>query len=373
MIRHLAPLLPLLLLACDGGRGKAAPGGGSLGGQVIAPGEGEGEPATDDPAAGEGEGGPEQPGGEGEGDPGDDGAGEGEAGGDGEGDGEGEGDPGDDGGDGEGDGEGGDDCARNSDCEDGLTCVQGQCVEGGEGEGGEGDDPPPCPGAPGRAGVPADYGDGCQRASQCSCDLCFDEAPAGGDGVCTAYCVQDADCPGLDTCETIGNVSACVPNDVGDECRDPAQCNFGICLNDPAAGEAVCTKECDNRLECGQSFGCGIVRNQQGGDSYACVPVGGRCGAAAGCAGSRCLPDAAGGDQGYCTNDCRTSADCDIANVCCGIPGPDGCPVGVCVRGACPAECQNNQQCPPGWGCLDVDHPDGGTRNMCVNLACVGG
>lgn len=276
------------------------------------------------------------------------------------------------------------DCIFPDDCEDGLTCVQGQCIEqGGEGgeeageeggeEGGEIDEPAPCPGGPGRPAVPGDYGEACARAADCSCDLCFDEAPAGGGGVCTGYCVQDSDCPGLHTCETVGAVRACVPNDVGDECRDPSECNFGVCLNDPAAGDAVCTKECDSRLECGQGYGCGMVRDQEAGDSWSCVPVGGRCGAAAGCSGSRCLPDAAGVNQGYCTNDCRTSADCDIGNVCCGIPGADGCPVGVCVRGACPAECQGDENCPQGWGCFEVAHPDGGNRNTCVALACVDG
>lgn len=391
MSSHLAPLILLCLCTCDSGRSTS-----SLGGNVLLPepGEGEGE------GEGKGEGDPFVPPlaqgeGEGEGEPAPPGLGQGE-------------------GEGEGEAPQEQPCARNSDCEEplictpqgicdvecvqerdcdrDLMCVEDRCVEvgeegegevGAEGEVGEGgevgeegegvEEPPPCPGGPGVPGVPADYGDVCARASACSCDLCFDEAPAGGDGVCSAHCQADGDCPGLDTCETIGNVRACVPNDVGDACRDPSQCNFGICLNDPADGGAVCTKNCDSRLECGQGFGCGMVVDQQGGDSWSCVPVGGRCGAAAGCSGSRCLPDAAGGAQGYCTNDCRTSADCDIGNVCCGIPGADGCPVGVCVRGACPAQCRGDADCPPGWGCFDVDHPDGGSRNICVNMACVGG
>jgi len=165
----------------------------------------------------------------------------------------------------------------------------------------------------------------------------------------------------------------CVPNDVGEACRDPSECNFGICLNDPAGGGAVCTLECADALRCGQGMGCGRVLNQQGGESFMCVPVGGRCAAAAGCSGGRCMPDRIGAQQGYCTHDCRTSADCDLGAVCCGVPAPDGCPVGVCVRAECPAQCQGDGDCPPGSGCFEVDHPDGGVRNVCVALACVDG
>ena len=475
--------LPLLLWSCDDGRGKSAPGGGSLraeGGDDSSESMGEGVEAADLPPAtevgdeSEGQGETAAGGGEGEGEGEGEGAaaagegvqGEGSAaegepadGGPGEGPGDEEAEEGG-GAEGQG-GEGGalgDECARNSDCDsplictpqgtcdvecvedrdcdgagegckdgvcqapgadcdgngdclpdelchegrcravpdcvfpddcdDGLTCVQGHCIDQGDEGGGQegGDEGQPgegggdegggqvgeCPGAPGRPAVPPDYGQDCQRAADCACNLCFDVAPVGGSGVCTGYCLTDVDCPALDVCRELDGVRACVANDVGEGCRDPAECNFAICLNDPAGGGAVCTLECESRLDCGQGMGCGIVRNQQGGDMYACVPVGGRCGAAAGCSGSRCLPDRAGGDQGYCTHDCRTSADCDLGNVCCGIPGADGCPVGVCVRGGCPAACGGDQDCPQGWGCFNVDAPDGGESPICVNLACVG-
>jgi len=226
------------------------------------------------------------------------------------------------------------DCIFAEDCARGMDCVNGACAAVGEGEGeGEG----PGEGEGEGEGECGGYGGVCANKDDCCNELCLDiPPPQDGHGVCTDHCFNDDDCLGLDVCFSVGPHSVCVPNDVGSDCRDPVECSFGLCINDPNTRRAICSVACANRGRCGQMMGCGRVNDQAGQALWACVPVGGRCTRAAECTTARCLPDFAGAATGYCTNDCRNDSDCALGSNCCGIPDPEGIAVNVCVRGACP-------------------------------------
>jgi hypothetical protein len=216
-------------------------------------------------------------------------------------------------------------CLFADECGQGLDCVNNACVQGGGGGGegeGEGEGP--------RAGL---YGDECRGGAQCESDLCLNTA---GGGRCTQRCANDAQCPGLDVCTAVGNRAVCAPNDAGGACRDPIECNFGLCINDPGAGSAVCSLPCDDQARCPQNMGCGLILTAQGDVLWACVPTGGNCNRAFDCATSRCVPDGIGENQGYCSHDCRNDRDCTLGNRCCPVQDGQRC-VNICVRGAvCP-------------------------------------
>ena len=263
------------------------------------------------------------------------------------------------------------DCVFREDCPGGQDCVNGRCQPPGEGEGegeggGEGEGEGGCPP---RAGA---YREDCRCRAQCASEMCLDTPPQGGDGVCTQACGGDADCPGLDACSPVGGALVCAPNDAGEECGDPTDCTFGLCVNDPAAQRAVCSLPCEDTSRCPQAMGCGIVMAQGGQRLWACVPVGGRCGAGAGCTTGRCLPDRVGAGAGYCTNDCLDDRYCTLGSTCCPVPDPNdrSCPVGVCVRGGCPAPCARDLDCGPGFYCAEVENPNGGWMWTCVGNQC---
>jgi len=219
-------------------------------------------------------------------------------------------------------------CIFEADCEPGEDCVNGDCVE--QVAEGEGEDP-----CPARAGV---YGDDCDCAAQCGNGLCLGTANPGG-GVCTRACQNDGQCPGIDVCAPLGGASFCAPNDSGEQCDGPEECNLGLCINNPAQQESVCGVPCPDHTKCPQAMGCGAVLTAQGNVVWACVPVGGDCDRAADCPTNRCLPELPDDQNGYCTNDCRPEnpgGDCVLGAACCGVLGPNGMPVAICVRGGCP-------------------------------------
>ena len=231
-------------------------------------------------------------------------------------------------------------CVFAEDCPWGMDCSNGACAPlgpaEGEGEGpaeGEGEGPAEGEGE----GECGGYGLACARKDDCCNELCLDVPPAqDGRGVCTERCLDDGDCPGLDICYPVGAHDVCVPNDVGESCRDPVECGFGLCVNDPATRSAICSVACASRGRCGQTRACGRVNDQAGQALWACVPVGARCTRSLDCTTARCLPDFAGAQTGYCTNDCRNDTDCTLGSVCCVIPDAGGVAANVCVRGACP-------------------------------------
>ncbi len=217
-------------------------------------------------------------------------------------------------------------CIFAEDCGADRDCVNGECRarDPAEGEG---------------EGECAPYGGVCSGMADCCTELCLDVPPPLDDvGVCTDHCFADAECPGLDVCYPVGDHRVCVANDVGDACRAPVECNFGLCINEAGGMQAFCSVACTNRDRCGQTRGCGRVFTGDGQPLWACVPVGAVCTRASQCTTNRCLPDHVGAATGYCTNDCRGDGDCAFASACCPIPDPEGVLVNVCVRGGCPQQ-----------------------------------
>ena len=279
-------------------------------------------------------------------------------------------------------------CTRTADCDQGLECVQGQCVQVSSGEGQIGDrcenepcaqglvcvqgqdngafctricDDGQCPSGWTCLGVnssqgqvnlclPAQdvgdamFGDPCANGQECSSGLCVSD---GQSSFCSQSCTQDADCPGDATCAGLTNGGgACVPGDnsggaggFGDNCNESADCASGLCLDD--GDNVYCTEECQSNDDCPQGAGCfdaGQVNvcawldEPGGGMNDADASYGEPCDGPADCIEELCLSD---GMTQFCSRYCSVASDCPDGDSCVGIgDGQGGCLPGSGERGS---------------------------------------
>jgi V8-like Glu-specific endopeptidase len=155
----------------------------------------------------------------------------------------------------------------------------------------------------------------CDSDDRCRSGRCLDD---GGIKYCADSCERDSECGQNHHCRA----GACVRGDrgsYGDACVEHDDCvkDF-VCLATDAG--RFCTITCED--ECGEGFTCTQVNNGK-----VCLPdesvVGGPCSADDECLSGLCIED-----EGVCTRNCRTSADCGPGLDC--VRSDAGSP-GVCV------------------------------------------
>lgn len=260
-------------------------------------------------------------------------------------------------------------CARDADCARGQVCaiapdsalsVAPRCI-----------DPVGRAGAGEACAFPADA-----CASGCANNLCR------GDGVCSALCVDNADCPRGETCFPSAfdgglvvdlcqpftlceaDATACPDGEVcvgfphpteprfaracapqngdapdGAACRSPETCAGGVCQS------GRCTRVCDDDAQCGFPRECLATRQPLGGGRTAeltlCATPEDRCNRDSDCPeGRRCAYAAIGGvELPLCLR--RDGADGGAA-----CDSDEACASRVCLDGTCSATCQDDDDCP---------------------------
>lgn len=265
------------------------------------------------------------------------------------------------------------------------------------------------------------YGDPCLRAADCASGFCV-ENKLRGHRVCTSLCDLEsanpaAHCPGLDVCvpaqagplenpdcppplgapqpgEVVG---VCFANETGLPCDyeqpRPGECIGGACMQPVAPAhspmpwidvQAVCAASCVDDRVCPAGTRCQTVPGAAG---KLCAPtldwMAGcngsidRCGGAcpslspeAEVGAARCLT-IDGMPGGYCSCNCRTSADCHPGYACSPLGAEKVC---IPFAGlACPQEeaapqrCMNQGQCGVGELCFN-----GYCQHLqCFSLTCM--
>ncbi len=283
----------------------------------------------------------------------------------------------------------GTECSRNRDCSGGEVCLVGPTSNESLSAHCE------APLGAGRAG---------QRCNPAA-DFC-DTGCANGfclqDGLCSALCRADADCPAGWLCfqETLesgqdygycvdltlcdADVDACPAGqvctvseqpsgdalfricvdpagagDVGDPCRSADTCRNGLCV------DGQCTAPCDAAADCPAPFDCVPTEfsvSNGGTDTVSlCLVDTGPCSSNADCdPGLACVFRA--GDNAT-TTECARSLGGGPAGTAC--RSARDCEAGVCLAGLCTAPCRADADCPDGWAC-DRAPILGNTAAACV-------
>ena len=233
-------------------------------------------------------------------------------------------------------------CAFNTDCAEGLTCVSRYCraLCGDGGTCGAGLRCEPAAGTGYSICVPAAAEQGCAYASDCPAPLVCSR-----DGRCRPQCVTDYDC------KVINPYLTCVEG----------SCSL-VCARGTADCDGASRNGCEASLASPQSCGaCGRVCASPtsvcaaGADGYACV--------------SRCGPEAPTECGGSCVNLQTDPAHCGACGMACAFANGSGrCAAGRCELTACNrgfADCDGN----PANGCeadLASDAHCGACGNACA-------
>ena len=173
-------------------------------------------------------------------------------------------------------------CSASEDCASGLclraegvgsgrcvdACVSGQCPAGQQCRGLGGAEI--CIGFEGADGAP------CSSGATCSGGLCVSLA---SESICSRSCSPDTPCAEGWACKAVaGDRMACLPQtqggDLGAMCHAGASaCESSLCLIKRTG--PVCTRRCDERLDCPENWGCLSVegRGMPEGGATVCVPV----------------------------------------------------------------------------------------------------
>jgi hypothetical protein len=157
--------------------------------------------------------------------------------------------------------------------------------------------------------------------ADCASGLCL--ALPGRPPVCTQNCAPLPTCPSGMTCVPLpdgsgGSTPVCAPGNglgFGAQCNAASQCFSMLCLGVGGASSGVCTIGCE-QIPCPAGYACAEVDDGSGGALPICAPSGGvggqlgdQCAGASACASGLCLFDARLQDA-YCTQSCRSGADC---------------------------------------------------------------
>lgn len=184
-------------------------------------------------------------------------------------------------------------CNDTSECQNGLHCIGGVCL------------------------------DGCNFDYECGPDkVCVD-------GLCAGECSPTALCETGYKCDE----GVCVVDPANPECDGPEDCNGMVCVG------GFCTTLCDDNADCEEGELCNATTGACFEDTTP-TPL---CGGAVSCvgAGQMCYPD------GYCHYPCATETECkliDVRFVAC-----DGfCKTDVEVN----PECDLDHPCPGGASCI---------------------
>ena len=258
-------------------------------------------------------------------------------------------------------------CSSDGDCASGLECIDGDCVE------------PPCRSdrdCPGTTVCDEATGDcvlegDCPTCAECEVDDDCGGRPwqcvgqqGGGSGFCTRTCAASEDCPGNSDCFSVTGES------------------FAVCLNDDASTQGICpaTYVCiDIDAACdGVICGPGEVCDPRTGECVVddeCI-VCEVCLDDGDCPGGSCVSF---GGPLACVLPCDTQADCPPNTICEAFTGGGGGRIDLCVNanfgsaGFCPDDfmcvdpCETTE-CPEGWGC-----ELGECIDPCLNVICPAG
>lgn len=261
-------------------------------------------------------------------------------------------------------------CGSDADCDAGLECVGGTCVEppcgsdadcaeGLECDEGECIAPPcrsdsDCPGAQvcdlasGECVIEAD----CPTCTPCTSDDDCGGRPwqctgQGGPGVCTRICTQSEDCPGNSECFSVQGESFAVC--LNDDANTAGICPEAyVCIDEDAACDGVV---CDPGEVCDPTTGTCVSED----DCVVCDA----CTDDSQCAGGSCV--SFGGPQA-CVLPCDSAADCPVNTICEAFLDGGGGRIDLCVNadfdanGFCPDDFAcvdpcDTTECPVGWGC----------------------
>ncbi len=287
-------------------------------------------------------------------------------------------------------------CTKNADCESGLICVDGACVDA------------PC--VPGTIlCVPADTAAGAARTCKSDGSGYAQAVPCADSNPCTTEsCTVGLGCTQVATLGACDDSNHCT---VGDTCA-----NDGLCLGTPkdCVDANPCTQD-----DCEPATGCQHLPADGACDDADPCTVGDACAKGSCAPGSSAL---ACDDSDPCTMDgctkgagcthakiaacCKSAAQCDDGTVCTTdacpagthqcthVPNSSGCEDGslctvgdACAEGKCkggaPANCTDNDPntldtCDPNLGCQHVpsDGPcdkdsDCNDKNACTSDKCV--
>lgn len=139
----------------------------------------------------------------------------------------------------------------------------------------------------------------CTANARCRSGLCVDD---GGTQYCAAACSDDGDCDARHHCRDKACVRA-TRGTLGGTCQVHGDCSKGFFCAQTDQGD-FCTRECDPKKGCGDSFACGKAVN-----GMVCVPnestLGGEC-----ASNPDCLTDRCHEPSGTCTRGCNYAAAC---------------------------------------------------------------
>ncbi|MFW5878656.1 MAG: hypothetical protein ACOCVR_02455 [Myxococcota bacterium] len=207
-------------------------------------------------------------------------------------------------------------CAGDEDCEEGWFCISGECVA-------------------------REVGSACGADAPCPGELvCRDELPGG---YCTSACDSQDDCPAGSVCVVQGGEGICLAScESGEQCREGYACSAG-----------VCTLPCSADAECPGGHVCIDGACEGSGVGLPCGSDG-ECEDGLGCVGA--------GSGGYCTNGCADDGECPIGSICGDLFGEQvclaacrddvDCGEGLCHQGGCVPRCSESD-CPEGFFCAD--------------------
>ncbi|MCK6573143.1 hypothetical protein L6V77_18845 [Myxococcota bacterium] len=213
-------------------------------------------------------------------------------------------------------------CAGHEDCLDPRVCVEGACRDMCRGDG-------DCP-----DGTHCDLGtQACVEGGPCRDDAACGEGRRCEAGACVATCVAEP-CPGAQVCELATGL-----------CTEPAVCSADVdCLEGRVCRDQICLTPCVENAMCPGAQTCVDGRCNEPPVCRADVD----CQAGRVCSGGVCQAHCGGagcpGDQA-----CDASGVCLEASPC---DADDGCFAGRrCVGGACESPCVEAADCPGALVC----------------------
>lgn len=208
--------------------------------------------------------------------------------------------------------------------------------------------------------------------------------------VCTTENDSDCSCTPRTSCDVgecgivddgCGGPLNCGTCAIGGQCHTDADCESGICVTEASSGwtggfctlgcttdehcgtgahcayrsdgPGVCLATCDGNEDCRDDYTCQDI---DGDGARECAPsgtgtgaIGAPCDRVADCSGgdpAYCLVENRGWQDGYCTRECTSDADCGSSA---------HCAAGIDDR-ACLADCEDDSDCrSAGYLCYDVD------------------